>query len=95
MPRFLWIILRGANAALTASSCLPTSRSLAGGFAVSYGKPKKPPGGEAPSSSKLNLTSCPDSNSFSTIPLRSDGEFMTKSYLLSLSSDISIAQKNI
>lgn len=33
--------------------------------------------------------------SFSTIPLRSNGEFMTKSYLLSLSSDISIAQKNI
>lgn len=34
-------------------------------------------------------------NSFSTIPLKSNGEFMTKSYLLSLSGDISIAQKNI
>lgn len=95
VPVFLCIILRGANTALTASACLPTSRSLAEGFAVSYGEPKKPLGGVAPFSSKLNLTSCPDSNSFSTIPLRSDGEFMTKNYLLSLSSDISIAQKNI
>lgn len=60
MPGFLWIILRGASAASTASACLPTSRPLSGGFAVSYGKPEKPPGRVAPSSSKLNLSSCPD-----------------------------------